>query len=222
MNLKADPEKTFLLKFLLIGVVSLLVAMWFAYDGFIGYPAKLPRAAAWDELKADESLDDEQRLERWTEISQANGWKVKRLNKEEETKEVQRSIIWQYVCMVLGIAVGIPCILWYLANKNSWIACNDGVIESSWGQSFKPAQVQQFDKKKWEKKGIGIVTYVNDEGTEQRFRIDDLKYNRAITDEIVRWLEGEIGDEKIVNGPPESSLVADAPNEHEPEIPQVD
>ena len=58
------------------------------------------------------------------------------------------------------------------------------------------------------KKGIGVVHFKDQFGNEGTFILDDLKFDRKITDEIVRWVESKIPQEMIVNGSPETSEIA--------------
>lgn len=96
--------------------------------------------------------------------------------------------------------MGIPCVLWYLKNKGTWIESTEDGLRSSNGQELKISQITQFDKVKWEKKGIGVFHYTNDQGAEEKFIVDDLKYDRKTTDKIVAWVETQIPSEMIVNG----------------------
>ena len=183
MNLRAQPERMFLLKFLVIGLICCAFAVYSAYDGFLAYPAEIPRAAAWEKLQL-----------------------------ENEADAIQNKIYWQYVFIGLGLTIGLPCVCWYLANRNSWIESTEDGLRSSSGTELTLDQIYKFDKKKWEKKGIGVIHFKgNLGGTEGTFIIDDLKYDRKITDEIVRWVESKIPEEMIVNGQSEVSK-SETPN----------
>ena len=205
MNLRAKPEKMFLLKYLLIGAICLCFAGWATYDGFVKAPSELPRAQAWEELEAKIAADDnltvgENLSPMWKEISDKNGWDSKRLTEEKPVDAIKKFILYQYAFIGIGLAVGIPCVLWYLKNKGTWIESTEDGLRSSNGQELKISQITQFDKVKWEKKGIGVFHYTNDQGAEEKFIVDDLKYDRKTTDKIVAWVETQIPSEMIVNG----------------------
>ena len=53
MNTRANTEFKFLLKYLLIGIACLGFALFSLYDGLVRFPARIPRAAAWEKLNAD-------------------------------------------------------------------------------------------------------------------------------------------------------------------------
>ncbi len=202
-TLRAHTEKKFLLKFLLIGVACSAFAGWAIYDVLIEYPAQIPRLEAWEELLASDHLDDEQRVQEYRRLAEENGWSSKRPTGDETLKKLKENFIWNYGFIIGGLGIGIPLIGWYLLNRNKWIELTGGnQITSSWGQTVEFDTITQFDKKKWQKKGIGVVYY----GTPaaKKFIIDDLKYERRTTDQIVNVLEKAIGVDKIINGPPEN------------------
>ena len=204
MNLRANAEKKFLLKYLVIGVVCLAFAVWALYDGFINYPSKIPRAQAWEDLvtKIDSSeiLSPEDIGPMWKEESEKNGWSAKKLTSAHPVADLKKNILYQYGFIAIGLAVGIPCVLWYLRNKGAWLESDENGIRLSTGQELKLSQITQFDKIKWEKKGIGVLHYTDDKGEENKFVIDDLKFERKTTDQIVEWIETKIPAEMIVNG----------------------
>ena len=207
MNLRANPEPKFLLKYVLIGVGCLAFVLWSAYDGFYAYPKKIPRAQAYGDLlntiETDPDLSDENRPPMWAEIAAENGWSSKLLRKDDDVASIEAAIIRQYIQIVIGLGIGFPCLVWYFRNRNPWIESTETGLRSSWGQELELSQIQKFDKIKWEKKGIGVLHYTTDQGDEDKFTIDDLKYDRRTTDKIVRWVESQIPAEMIVNGDPE-------------------
>ena len=207
MNLRATPETKFLLKYLIIGLGCLGFAGYSFYDGVFAYPARIPRAKAWSELKANvesnPELGDKELAELWKGVAKENGWSAKRPKKDESVESIENLILYQYVFMAIGLGIGLPCTIWYFRARNSWIESTEDGLRSSNGTYLKLSQIEQFDKKKWEKKGIGVLTYRAEDGSTQKFIVDDLKYDRKTTDEIVRWIESKIPAEMIVNGPPE-------------------
>lgn len=203
MNLRATPESKFLLKYLVIGLGCLGFAIYSFYDGIFAYPARIPRAQAWEELSAEET-DEQALVKRWREISKEKGWSSKRPTSEESVEAIENLIIYQYIFMAIGLGIGLPCLIWYLRSRNTWIESTEDSVRSSDGTEVKLTQIQKFDKKKWEKKGIGVLHYNAADGSSKKFVIDDLKYNRKTTDEIVCWIESKIPAEMIVNGPPET------------------
>ncbi|MEL7496525.1 MAG: hypothetical protein AAFN77_02880 [Planctomycetota bacterium] len=196
---RANTEKGFLLKYLFIGIGCFAFFLWSTYDAFIKYPGQIPRAQAWETLTEDKSLDDAQQQERWKEIATENGWGTKRPTKKESVDSIQQKVIWNYVFMAIGLALAAPNIIWYLSVNNSWIEVEAPKIRDDAGREFDVTAITRIDKKKWEKKGIAVITYSDHTG-EQTFIIDDLKYERKPSDEIMEWIESQVERDIIVNG----------------------
>lgn len=208
MTVRANADTKFLLKYLLIGLGCIAFGAWACYDGFIKFPAKLPISKAWDALVANEDLDDAQRDAQYKELAAQNGWPSKHPSGDKTVEAMREKIIYQYVMIVLGFGIGLPCLIWYLRNCGTWVELTDQVIKSSWGRELRFDQIRQFDKKKWDKKGIGVLSYDTPAGP-QKFVIDDLKFSRLEMDEIVRTMEAHIPAEMIVNGQPEKQPTPD-------------
>ena len=204
MNLRANAEKKFLLKYLIIGIACLAFACWALYDGFVNYPSQIPRAQAWEdlvaEIEASEILSPEDLSPKWKMKAEENGWSPKRLTDAHPVDALKKNILYQYAFIAIGLIVGIPCILWYLRTKGAWFESDEKGLRLSTGQELQISQITKFDKIKWEKKGIGVLHYTDDKGDEKKFVIDDLKFERKKTDQIVEWIETQIPAEMIVNG----------------------
>ncbi|MGB7328549.1 MAG: hypothetical protein WBD31_26975 [Rubripirellula sp.] len=207
MNLRAVPESNFLLKFLLIALGLLGFAALSAYDGFVKYPRGYPRLHAWEKLKEEVAsspgLDDEDQKARWEEIAEREGYSKRRPSSDESSEALDGKIFDQYIFLVLGILIGLPMLAKYFMDKESWIESTEDSLKDSAGVEMKISQITQFDKAKWEKKGIGVFHYKTDDGIARKFVVDDLKFNRENTDRIVEWVESQIPVEMIVNGQPE-------------------
>jgi hypothetical protein len=60
------------------------------------------------------------------------------------------------------------------------------------------------DKRRWRSKGIAKVTY-SDNGRKRRFTVDDYKFDRHPTGQVLRDLEAKIDPALITGGPPEAA-----------------
>lgn len=211
-NVRATTENMFLFKYLLIGAACFAFFLWSTYDAFVAYPAKIPRGQAWEKIKKDDSLDDAAQQEKWIVLAKEKGWSTKRPTKKESPDSVRQTIIWNYAFMAIGFGIAAPCIIWYFLNNGTWIEADKGVLRNSRGAEVPIGKITKIDKKKWEKKGIAIVSYTADDGSEKTFTIDDLKYQRNETDQILAWVEGQVKRDVIVNGSPEAEVkIAEQP-----------
>lgn len=176
-------------------------------DGFISYPARLEaqeaREAAFEEFKEERRTEKE-----WIAHAEKNGWPIGPPSHEEHMD--QGKINGQfYMAGVCGVIV-LGLLIHILRSLGTWIEGDGKSITSSWGQTVPFDQVTQLDKKKWKNKGIAKVQYT-DNGKKKTFVIDDFKFLREPTGDILRQLEGSIDHGKIVNGKPEG------PKEAKPE-----
>jgi len=115
--------------------------------------------------------------------------------------------------MTLCGLIGLPCIFWCLRTKGTWIESTENGLRNSAGQELTLDQITKVDKAKWDKKGITVVHYTDEQGGASSFVIDDLKFDRTKTDEIMAWLEENIDTKLVVNGRLESQIIKDKAKE---------
>ena len=201
MPIRAQADKKFNLRFLLISLVALGFGCWFLYDAIIGYPKELTRSEgfyekvlssdgdgpAWKPVDADV----------WQQRAKENDWS---LAKPKDPDEMRSKIFMQYAMAVMSFLVGIPALIHFLRTGSAWIEADEKAIWNSFGQKCEFQSIRSVDKSRWEKKGIAKVQYEQD-GTSKTFVIDDLKFDRKCTDEIMMLLESKI-DAKLVSGAP--------------------
>ena len=207
MNLRALPESKFLLKYLFISLGLLGFAALSAYDGFVRYPAKIPRLEAWERLKSEveqsPSASKEVLISKWEKFADEQGFSSRVPDEDESSADVRTDIRYQYLMIAIGVLVGLPMLGKYFSDKESWVESTEESLKGSWGQEMQIAWIEKFDKEKWDKKGIGVFHYKNAKGIPRKFVVDDLKYNRDTIDRIVLWVESRIPREMIVGGAPE-------------------
>jgi hypothetical protein len=204
MPIRADNDPRFSRRFLIMGVVAIGFAFWSLYDGMVKYPAQ--RVRGFDEFKAGYKSEFEDP-------------KVKDLTVDQFEQSADKNHVWakyvhdsgiksipeiftQYVQAAVAGIVGLFLLSIPLRSRGRWIEANESGITSSWGQSFQYDEVEQVNKRKWRDKGIAKVTYVAN-GRRQLFVIDDFKFKRETTDQILFELEQRIEIERITGGPPE-------------------
>jgi hypothetical protein len=117
-------------------------------------------------------------------------------------------IFTQYIQALVAFLAGAYLISLPIRARGRWIQADEHGITSSWGQSVPYDQIEQVNKRKWRDKGIAKVTYV-DGGRRKMFVVDDFKFMREPTDQILYELEQRIEPERITGGPPEQP-----PGEH--------
>ena len=192
MVIRAERDPRFYLRFVIIGWAAIGFALWSLYDGAIKYPRQRERGLLFEKLM------EEGKGEQWDEEATARGWPI---DFPGEPKS-EADITMQYAMAALAGTIGALVLLGVWRSRGRWIEAGETGITSSWGQSFNYDQVLALDKRQWRNKGIARVKY--DDGTrKRRFVIDDYKFKRKETDDILYELEGRIGPDKIMGGPPE-------------------
>lgn len=203
MGLRANFQKSYGMRYLLLAGGCLFAAAWFAYDGFIGYPANLEPARKYDELA---KLDGAEKQAQWKKIAAENNWSTSPPAKTAE--EIEGDIEGQYFFGGLALIAGIPALFFFLRSRGSWVERTETGLTTSWGQSLDFSKVTQLDKKKWATKGIAKAWY-QENGAPRRFVFDDFKYEREPLGQMLRALEAMLQPEQIVGGPPEKPIALD-------------
>jgi hypothetical protein len=115
----------------------------------------------------------------------------------------------QQFYMAAGI---IPFSLFFLVflvrKRNSWIEGDGHGLRNSRRDDLTYEQIESFDKKRWDKKGIAKVRYRSG-GTQKTFVLDDCNYDYQPIRAIVRLVESKIALEQITGGEPESPIVTE-------------
>ena len=202
--IRADVHMPYFKKYLWIALGAVAYSAWCAYDLRYSYPTRLRIAEAY------ETIPKEERGERWTEVAEENGWATA---KPKRSAAEMRSLIFQNYLMLFGsLAIGtISFFKWYLARE-TWIEGNESFIRNSRGKEFPLDAVTRIDTKKWEHKGIAVVSYRHD-GRPGEFVLDDFKYDRVPTGQLLtlaqRKLEAKSGTSAETTVEP--TTVADDP-----------
>ncbi len=195
MQTRAEFQKGYLKRYLLMACICISAGLWFAYDGFIGYPANLPAAEAYDALR--EIPDDAEKSDRWRALAEENEWP--RSVPVKTADDIRNDITGQYIWMAICFLGGVPALLYYFNCRDAWVERTEGGIRTSWGQEFQFSQVNKLDKKRWAKKGIAVAHYA-EEGTNGRFVFDDFKFDREPIGKMLSALEELLPRDQIVGG----------------------
>jgi len=212
MNKRAETEQFFWLKFLVIGLGTFGYGAYAGWDALVAGPHRLEMSEVWEPILLNSSLSEKERDAQWIERATEHGWPTKRPKKKYNVKDSKEFIWYNYGLMGLCWMIALPCLFWCLRTKGSWIEATDDGLRNSAGQQLSLGQISKVDKAKWDKKGIAIVHYSGDQGA-STFVIDDLKYERKATDEIMAWIEDNIDTKLIVNGRLESQIIKDKARE---------
>lgn len=196
MAIRADNDPKFTRRFLYMGIAAFGFALWCLYDGAIAYPREQERALVWEKDFADQPKEE------WITYAEERGWSTSLPEESKSEEEFKSSLATQYSMGVVSALIGVWLLSIPLRARGRWIESTGTGITSSWGQSFNYSDVVNLEKRQWRKKGIAKVTYMEN-GRKRKFIIDDYKFDRYKTDEILYELEQNIDPSLITGGPPD-------------------
>jgi len=204
MTIRAERDGRFYLRFLLIGLGAMGFALYCLYDGFIGYPLAQERALVF------EKLIEEERGDEWDAEATKRGWSTTPPAASKPHEEYEVDVKMQFWMAGLAGLVGFFPLLSVFRSRGRWIEFSGDTLTSSWGETVKMNQVTGLEKRQWRNKGIAKLRY--DAGGKRRtFVIDDFKFKRDPTDEILVEIEKQISHDLITGGAPEGYEIT--PNE---------
>ncbi len=183
---------------LFISVFLFAVAGWFLWDGKVNWPRSNERWLAQDELQKS-GRDAE-----WPALAASRGWTTEKPHKLYKSADLSM----QFACSGLCTVLGVIALAYWLAQKGRMLKSDADAVYSPTGTRVPFSAITGLGKRKWEDKGLATVLY-DIEGRKGKFVLDDYKFDRDPTHQIVteieekliartpdRHVEGEVIDEK--------------------------
>ena len=214
-KVRAENDPKFYVRFKWVGIAMLGFMLWSLYDATVKFPMQLDRYDSCKRLHAqleeeglDKELDKEvyeQRFsEQWQAISNKANWSVP-IDQTVKKRKVS-DIYSNYAFAVIGGVVGSWMLLTVFLSNGRWIEVTKEGLDSSSGDAVLFSDVTLLDKKQWDSKGIAWLHFEKEDGSKGRFLIDNYKYMRDETNEILKRVEQAIGVDKIRGGLPEETV----------------
>jgi hypothetical protein len=187
-------------------MTALLIGMggWFAYDGFIGYPAHNERVA---------ELEQERAVARQAGDSEREAQLSRELIDTGAPKSGMDIFLQKLLAFTLP-PLGLLLLGWTLYNSRGEYRLENGVLHVPGHPPVPMERIVAIDKQLWDRKGIAYVAYDHPEaGDTGRIRLDDFVYERPPTDAIVERIDQHLG------AAPAAEEAAAAPDDREPPAP---
>ena len=163
---------------LFVAIFLLAIGGWFFYDGLIGYPKSNER---WE---AHEKFVKEDRVSQWPDFAKSQGWSVtephKLLTKED--------IVGQFAFGGLAALLGVITLAYWAVQKGRVVKTDADAVHTPAGTRVPFSAITGVGKKKWEAKGLATVRF-EIEGRKGEFELDDYKYDRDATVQILAEIE---------------------------------
>ncbi|MEM8874748.1 MAG: hypothetical protein AAGD32_10880 [Planctomycetota bacterium] len=170
----AKPNRFFNGKWIVFGLLLIAGGGWFAYDGFIGYPAENERI---DELN---ELADQAKLDLDTDAEDAYRLELRELGDRHSDTSIRAQILLGFLLPVGGLAL----IGWTLWAARSEVRLDENDTLHVAGHPPVPlSAITDIDDERWEKKGVSRMAYEVG-GQSGVIKLDDFIFDRPPTDKI--------------------------------------
>ena len=163
---------------LFVALFLIGVALWFFIDGKWTWPRSNIR---W---KAHDQFEKEKRLAEWPAYAAGKGWKAEPPHKYYDQDE----ILLQFILGSLSAFAGVITLFYWISNKKRTVKSDSDAVYSPGGTRVPFTAITGLGLKKWESKGLATVRYEID-GRRGEFVLDDYKFDRDPTHEILREIE---------------------------------
>lgn len=186
MTVKASMVMGYRIRLLIIGLMLLLFAIWCAYDGFLVYPAQRDLYNTYNQVTQNEQLHDYKR--EWAAYAQEHN-----LPTSKPYERDNMDIYTQYIMGALLLPPGLFFVSLFFITGGRWYGVDDQGLHTSAGKHVTWDQISDLDKTRWHNKGIVVVHFKVDGGKFDRITLDDWKYQRTETAEILQIIEQRTG-----------------------------
>lgn len=191
MPAKASISKGYMWRLGIITVACLVFTSWFAHDGMVGYPAEREMQQKYaDAVK--ESQDDPEALARWHQWACENDWKSQCEGKTPRRPWTDSDIQTQFIYGSVTLAVALFFGFGFVRSVGRWVATDEEAIFNNHGQRASWGSITSLDKSRWKNKGIAVVHY-SDQGHDRRITLDDWKFEREATTQMLEEVESHTG-----------------------------
>jgi hypothetical protein len=173
-DLVAGPDAGYRWKHLLMAVALIAGGLWFAYDGWVRWPAQNVRAAELERQKAAET--DPTRLEALArELGQIS-------------KHTDLDILIQKILAFALPAAGLFWAGWTLRDTRGVYRMSGDVLQVPGHPPITFNDIRRIDKRKWDRKGIAYLHYEHGQ-RHGIVKLDDFAYDREPTDAMLDRIE---------------------------------
>jgi len=143
---------------------------------------------------AFESSKDKRKWSLYGTLSGKKGW-----SDSEPKYHNSREILAQIIIGSILLLSSLYVLVLTLINRGRSIGSDEVSFTTEKGLVIDFKTINKIDTRKWNKKGLAYVFYVNEKGLPSKTVIDDLKYKGA--DEILERIKNEFTGELVENIP---------------------
>ena len=177
----ARASNEYRLKRLVIVIMLVGSGLWFAYDGYIGWPGENQRIADLKKQQeaARQANDDSKVIHLSTQIKNINSGNV-----HSET-----DLTWQKRLAFSLPPLGLFVLVWSLYHSRGAYRLADNVLSVPGHAPVPLNAIRSIDRTDWDRKGIAWINYELPNGVAKSACLDDFIYQRKPTDDIFKHIE---------------------------------
>jgi hypothetical protein len=192
-EIEAPVSSWFYKRCLLLGLLLGGMALYFCYDGFVGYPKQNRNADLYDifqQAKAGESMEAMGRATKevnsrtkaaYRAGAEGRSWAAYaatlHLPAEPPQRHSEADMATQKrIALALGLCVVLAGI-WTLGHRGRVWSMKGKEIRTPWGTRFAASSITDIDRRRWDR-GIALLIS-NDKDRFLKLKLDDYKYQGA-------------------------------------------
>lgn len=201
MQVHARISKEWRRRMFFMGFMIWGSSAWFAYDGYVAWPAEEQRYQQLVKITADVVAEDEKPTDKnpevsrlWRNYAEENDLKTK-IPKHRSDGDLSGQ---RYIAGFFAV-IGVFFSFWVWLQHRKSVRADGEIITGAGGETVNFAEIVDMDRSKWESKGIAYAIYERD-GRRRKLCLDDHKFIGA--EEIIVEAEKRI---KARAGTPEEA-----------------
>jgi hypothetical protein len=178
----ALPDPGYRWKHLIMAVLMIAGGMWFAYDGWVKWPAENRRA---EQVQREKEIAEEAHQTDKVESLAAELSKLK--------KHTEMDLLIQKMLACALPAFGIFWGAWTLRETRGQYRMAGDTIEFPGHPPITFENIRRIDKRRWDRKGVAFLHYEHGNPPAPGIvKLDDFAYERKPTDEILERIEKNV------------------------------
>jgi hypothetical protein len=177
MQVDARISKEWRKRMFFMGFMIWGSALWFAYDGYVAWPAEEERYQKLVELTADLVEEGEKITDKNPEVKRT--WEAFAAENDLKSKvpkhRSQGDLSGQRGIAGFGTPIGLIFSVWVWLQHRKSVRADGEIITGAGGEKVEFDRIVDTDRRKWETKGIAYAIYEKD-GKKRRLCLDDHKF----------------------------------------------
>ena len=177
MQVHASISSEWRKRMIFMGLMIWGSAFWFAYDGYVAWPAEAKRYETLVTLTADIVAEDEAPKEKNPDVKAA--WETYAAENELKAKvpknRTSGDLAGQRGIFGFFAIVGAIFTTWVLLQHRKSVSAEGEIISGPNGEKVTFDSIIETDRSKWNNKGIAYAIYEAD-GKRRRLCLDDHKF----------------------------------------------